>query len=129
MPEVTINSIITPHPAPQVDLTDEPPPLEPVSTPDQPAVDVKQPQTPNKPTKIDPDIFCSALPPLPAGWGTDIAKEATDLAFKDPEMPIPPPIISVGELALALGAAMAVGILFGGGISYLLSKPKVVCEA
>jgi hypothetical protein len=134
MPTVTTNAVIAPHPAPVVDLlSDEPPPLETV--PEEPAVEaafvarrIKREATDRPPFVVDPEIDCG-VPPLPAGW--------CQPDFAAPAPPLPPlpkrvraeppgPLISVAELAAALGVALAAGLVMGSSFTYLLSKPKIV---
>ena len=135
MPSVTTNAVIAPHPAPVIDL-DEPPPLEDAAAPAiaaeaEPSVK-REPST--RPT-YDPDIYCG-VPPLPAGWcQPDFTTSAPPLKkqrITPPTLPPerdPPPLISIAELAAALGVALVTGLVLGGSVSYLLSKPKLVCEA
>eukprot|EP00966_Prymnesium_polylepis_P292711 6759923-Prymnesium_polylepis.2 len=132
MPTVTSNAVIVPHPAPVVDLlTDEPPPPEDVAVL-APAAEPPAPSVKREPTSrpaYDPEIYCG-VPPLPAGWCQP------DFGAPAPPLPPPPkrvrveapevsPLISVAELAAALGVALVAGLVMGGGISYLLSKPKI----
>ena len=134
MPTVTTSAVIVPHPAPVVDLlTDEPPPLEDVPAPaaEPPAPSVKR--EPASRPAYDPEVYCG-VPPLPAGWcQPDLGAPAPQLPPPPKrvrvEAPEPPPLISVAELAAALGVALVAGLVMGGSISYLLSKPKIVCEA
>lgn len=131
MPAVTANAVISPHPAPVVDLeTDEPPPLEVFSAPvvtEPPTPSVKR-EPSSRPT-YDPEIYCG-VPPLPAGWcQPDFTAPSPPLKKQRIEPVPPPPLISVAELACSLGIALVAGMVFGGSISYLLSKPKIVCQA
>jgi hypothetical protein len=136
MPSVTTNAVIAPHPSSVVNL-DEPPPLEDAVAPAaaaEPVPSVKEEPTTTRPA-YDPEIYCG-VPPLPAGWcQPDLSlpapppkKQRVTLPPERQPPPLPPPLISVGELAIALGVALISGLVLGGSVSYLLSKPKVVCE-
>lgn len=128
MPTVSANSVIAPHPAPILDLiSDEPPPAEDAP----PSEDTAPPVVKRETTFYDPEVYCG-VPPLPAGWcQPDFAAPppplppAKRVQFEAPESP---PLISIAELATALGVALVAGLVTGGGMAYLLSKPKIVRE-
>lgn len=128
---VTANAVIAPHPAPVMDLmADEMPAAEEASAPAAVTPTVKQ--EPDARPAYDPDIYCG-VPPLPLGWGQSDVNAAAQCSKKPRiELPTPtavPPLIPIAELAAALGIALATGIILGGSVTYLLSKPKVVCQA
>ena len=124
-PTVTANALIVPHPAP---VADEGPTYEEAHSTEAQSATVNREEF-KKPI-YDSDIYCG-IPPPPPGWGQSNAEACCP---KTPHMEYLPtqeatPLISVAELAAALGIALATGFVLRGSITYLLSKPKVVCQA
>ena len=131
--EVTSSAVIIPHPAQEIDLTEDaadPAPAAvpaPAAAPPPPAPVPVIKREATVAAAMDPDIYCG-VPPIPAGWcQPDFAAPVPSLPPVPP--PTPEPLISIAELASALGVALLSGIVLGGTVSYLLSKPKAVHAA
>lgn len=150
--DVTSSAVIIPHPAPEIDLTTDeavPTPAAEVSPPAAvpapaatPAV-VKQEAaaappppvvrrtatteaTPAANQRLDPDIYCG-IPPIPAGWcQPDLCGPAPPLPAAPP--PSPEPLISISELASALGIALVSGMALGGTLAFLLRRPTTLSK-
>ena len=121
MAESTVHTVISPHPAPVIELDETAAPA-PTRAPSDGAVKQEAPTCPIRDTVNSSEIFCGAVPPLPAGWCQP------DLSGSFPPLPKPDaPLISVAELATSLGIALVSGLAFGGLVAYLLSKPKTAC--
>ena len=131
------NAVIVDHPAlAQLfdlipELTDLKP-KEPDPEPDpEPEPEPEQPKVKREPGgQLDPEIYVSAVPPLPAGWcQPDFAGPQPPMrsCIKQQTKPMyPPPSPPITEVAACLAIALSSGFILGASVSFLLSKRTVI---